>query len=142
MYANKKYYIHPYRFHTKEQVLKQYPVDFIEFTPVVDDWFDLLSKQRVQIDEYPCLSQSQVVTQAACTGTVTIGHPFNAPTVVCFPKLVFSLNDWQAWVKGAMMLETPSIYDAMQKYAYDAVEDYNFDNFRKRMITIYREFQK
>lgn len=139
---HKKYYIHPYRFYTKEQVLKDYPLDFLEFTPIVDDWFELLGKQRVQIDEYPCLSQSQVVTQAACTGTVTIGHPFNAPSVICFPKLTFSLNDWQLWVRGAMMLETQSIYDVMQEYAYKAVEEYNFENFRKRLTNIYKEFKR
>lgn len=138
----KKYYVHPYRFYTKEQVLKQYPLDFIEFTPVVDDWFELLRNQRVQIDEYPCQSQSQVATQAACTGTVTIGHKYNAPVLHCFPKLTFDINNWQEWVRGAMMLETPSIYDAIQKYAYDAVEEYNFENFRKRLTSIYEEFKK
>ena len=140
IYPDWRFIIHPYRFYTKEQVLQRYPFDWLEFTPVVDDWFELLGRQAVQIDEYPCLSQSQVVTQAACVGTPTIGHKYNAPIQICFPKLTFPLDDIWRWLRGAkQLIEDQSFYDEVQKHAFDAVEDYNFDNFRKRMIKIYKE---
>lgn len=139
-----KFRMHPYRFCTKEHILRQcgFKSDWLDFTPIVDDWFGLLGRQGIQIDEYPSLSQSQVVTQAACLGTPTISHIFNAPNRICFPKLTFQIDDLEAWFKVACRLvEDSNFYKEIQDYAYKAVEDYSFDKFEERLIKINEEFK-
>lgn len=149
LFPKLKYVMHPYRFYTQEQVLKRIEerfsndFNFLEFAPVVDNWFDLLSNQFIQIDEYPAISQSQVVNQAACLGVPTISHKNTASCRICFPKLCFPLDDLFLWYKAAKkLIKNPQFYEEVQQYAYEAVEDYSFQNFRERMTKIFKEFKR
>ena len=141
-----KFRMHPYRFCTEEQILSQWNFGdhhWLEFTPIADDWFKLLGEQRIMIDEYPSLSQSQVATQAACLGTPTISHIYNSPNKICFPTLTFDINNLESWFKVACRLvKDDDFYNQVQEYAYEAVEDYSFNNFEERLLNIYKEFKK
>lgn len=135
---------HPYHFYTKEQVIKRCPDNYtwLKFTPIVNDWLELLGRQTIQIDEYPVMSQSQVTTQAACLGVPTISHNYNFPATICFPELIGDLENVDHWFKVACRLvRDEEFYRGIQTYAYNAVEEYSFDKFKERIINIYKEFR-
>lgn len=120
------------------------PVGLFNFTSPYMDWskyFYVLAHCSIGLDYisgYHCMGRFQMETSCLSIPTVCTNNIYMG--VKLFPQVTHDPTDFEG-IRGSLqkLIEDEEFYHLVAEYAYEQVENYNWENSRKRLLTALQE---